>query len=214
MNTEVLLFADVLIAGERIRVDNVYWVRVGGKGSEPRVMESGSTVLRPLTESEMTTCWPSNMVMPYRNERVLLNGVGIIPVLVGPLSQRRNVTWRKVNKKWIKHLNETLAYVNGDAFVAPEAQSLIVLPPDFLSTRKRKRRNNEKPASTANSVQKIVEEAYKVALTNHADDMEKSDLWQVQSVDDFLGLTIREMSFAKHLLEFYHLLVQSGRLKR
>lgn len=213
---EVLLFADVLVAGEIVRPDNIFWVRVCGEGCEPRVMDGGSTSLRELTECEMKACWPSECVSPFRNERVLQNGVGIIPVRVGPRSQRRDVTWKKVNRKWIGNLNETLAFVNGDAFVAPDPRSVVVLPPDFLNTRKRKRAQTtaEQPKQKANRIHKLIDEAYNVALTNHVDDMEKSALWNVETVDEFLKLQVKETGFAKHLLEFYHLLVKSGRVKR
>lgn len=215
---EVLLFADVLATGELIRNEHVFWVRGPENGCEPRIMESGSTSLRPLTESEMNACWPAD-TQPFRNERVLHNGVGIIPLRVGPRSQRRSATWKKINKKWIGHLNETLSFVNGDAFVAPAPQSVVVLPPDFLNTRKRKRVDctaeaKTEPKQKAARIHKLIEDAYFAALTNHVDDMEKSALWNVETVDDFLKLQVGEIGFAKHILEFYHVLVKSGRVKR
>jgi len=217
--SDILKFADPLISNEPVRSGNVFWLRGKDGKCTPRVKKTGEE-LRELTIEEKNTCWPLQPgKKPYRNECVLSNGVNIIPLVdechMG-LNMTRETTWKKINKKQIGEMNNVLAYLNEDMFEDPiERRSCVVFPPGFLLQYQPviAEQRDETPATVENAkkITKIIDEAYNIAKKRHNGQLNSCALSGVESIEDFLKLSITgpnntTVPIAKHILSVYHLL--------
>lgn len=217
--SDILKFADPLVSNEPVRPGNVFWLRGTDGKYTPRVKRTGGE-LRELTLDEKNTCWPLEQCkLPYRNEFVLSNGVNIVPLVdechMG-MRMKRETTWKKVNKKQIGEINNVLAYLNEDMFEDPiERRSCVVFPPGFLyrfgPTITDQRGDTEATVENAKKTIQLIDEAYNIAMCRHSGQMKSCALSGVESIEEFLKLSIAgpnntTVPIAKHILSVYHLL--------